>query len=163
MDSEVIGQQSVPNVAKLVREAKVMMARDRARKASQAKAKPTNAKEKAKVASDKLERYLKGIAITDGNGVTWRRIVSRWQKPWARVAKATSAGSLDETEASSPENTSVGGFGLCSFGNQCDDGKWNNCLDSGAKVSTVPWKNRDRAKQRRENPCKTKDPECYRL
>ena len=31
------------------------------------------AKEKAKVASGKHARHLKGIAITVGNGVTWKR------------------------------------------------------------------------------------------
>ena len=42
-----------------------------------------------------------------------------------------------------PENTPVGGFGLCSFRNHCDDWKWNNCrkvtftLDSGAAVSAA--------------------------
>ena len=58
--------------------------------------------------------------------------------------KGQSAGSLDATEASGPENTSVGGFGLCSCGNRCDDWRWNNCseetftLDSGAAVSVAP-------------------------
>ena len=58
----------LPNGARLVREAKVMMARERARKASQTKARPTKAKEKAKVASGKHERYLKGTAISVGKG-----------------------------------------------------------------------------------------------
>ena len=59
------------------------------------------------------------------------------------MAKAKSAGSLDESETSEPENTSVGGFGLCSFGNQRDDWKWNNyrkvtfTLGSGAAVSVA--------------------------
>ena len=44
------------------------------------------AKEKAKVASGKHARHLKGIAITVGNGVTWKRIVSPNPRP--RVAKA---------------------------------------------------------------------------
>ena len=50
VDSEATWQQSVPNV---VRDAQVTVARDRARKASQAKAKSMMAKEKAKVASGK--------------------------------------------------------------------------------------------------------------
>ena len=58
----------VPNGARLVREAKVMMARDRAKKACQTEARPTKAKEKAKVVSGKHERYLKGTAITVGKG-----------------------------------------------------------------------------------------------
>ena len=41
---------------------------------------------KAKVASGKHARHLKGIAITVGNGVTEKRIVS--QKPRPRVVKA---------------------------------------------------------------------------
>ena len=39
VDSEDSGQQSVPNVTRMVKEAKVRMARDRARQASQAKGK----------------------------------------------------------------------------------------------------------------------------
>ena len=59
-DAMDIGQPSVPNVARMVREARVMIARDRARKASEAKGKLMMAKEKAKVASGKHARYLKG-------------------------------------------------------------------------------------------------------
>ena len=73
VDSEDIGEQIVPNVARMVKEAKVKMAGDRARKASQARGKLMMAKEKAKVASGKHARHLKGIAITVGNGVTWKR------------------------------------------------------------------------------------------
>ena len=86
VDSEVIGQQIVPNVARMVNEAKVRMASGGARKASQAKGKLMMAKENAKVACGKHARHLKGIAITVGNGVTWKRIVS--QKPTPRVVKA---------------------------------------------------------------------------
>ena len=46
MDRKVIGRQVVPNAARVVE--RVMMARDRARKASQAKAKLMMAKEKTK-------------------------------------------------------------------------------------------------------------------
>ena len=86
VDSEVIGQQSVPKGARLVREAEVMMARDRARKASQTEAKPTKAKEKAKVASDKHERYLKGTAITVGKGFfhAGKNPGQRWQRQKCR-------------------------------------------------------------------------------
>ena len=80
---EVIGRQVVPNVAR------VMMARDRARKASQAKGKLMMArrKAKAKVTNGKHARHLKDSAITFRNGVTRKRIVS--QKPKPRVkAKA---------------------------------------------------------------------------
>ena len=69
VDREAIGQQSVPNVARV-------MAKDRARKASQAKAKLMMAKEKAKVASGKHAKHLMGTAITVGNGDTWKRTVS---------------------------------------------------------------------------------------
>ena len=54
----VIGQQSVPNVASLVKGAIVMVIRDR----------------------------------------TLKMIVSRWQKPRAWVAKAKSAGTLDDSD-----------------------------------------------------------------
>ena len=81
MDSEVIGRQVVPNVARVVK-----VARDRARKASHAKAKMMMAKEKEQVASGKHPKQLMGTAITVGNGDTWKRIVS--PNPRARVAKA---------------------------------------------------------------------------
>ena len=65
-------------------------------------------------------------------------------KSKGKGGKGKSAGSLDEAEASRPENTSVGGFGLCLFGKPRSDWKWNNCrketftLDSGAAVSAAP-------------------------
>ena len=62
-----------PKRARMVKEAKVRMARDRARKASQTKGKLMMAEERAKVASGKHARHLKGTAITAGNGVTWKR------------------------------------------------------------------------------------------
>ena len=58
VDREVIGRQVVPNVARVVARA----TRDRARKASQAKAKMMMAKEKAKVASGKHAKHLMGTA-----------------------------------------------------------------------------------------------------
>ena len=136
---EVIGRQAVPNVAAVVE--RVMMARDRARKASQAKAKMIKAKEKAKVASGKHPKHLLGTASTVGNGDMEKDC---FIKSNSNFGKGKSAGSLDESEKNVPENTSVGGFGLCSFRNHCDDWKWNNCrkvtftLDSGAAVSAAP-------------------------
>ena len=65
-------------------------------------------------------------------------------KSKSKGGKGKSAGSLDESEEHGPENTSVGGFSLCSFRNHCVDWKWNNCrkvtfsLDSGAAVSAAP-------------------------
>ena len=137
VDSKVIGLQVVPNVARVVK-----VARDRARNASQAKAKMMMAKEKAKVASGKHAKHLMGTAITVGNGDTWKK--DCFTKSKSKGGKGKSAGSLDESEYNGPENTSVGGFGLCSFRNRCDDWKWNNCrkvtftLDSGAAVSVAP-------------------------
>ena len=84
VDRKVIGRQVVPNVARVV--ARVMMARDRARKASQAKAKLMMAKEKAKVASGKHAKHLMDTAITVGNEDTWKRSVSL--NPRASLAKA---------------------------------------------------------------------------
>ena len=91
VDSEVIGQQSVPHVARLVREAKVMMARNRA---SQASAKPTKAKEKAMVASGKHERYLKGIEITVGNGSHGKGLFHVGKNTQGKGGKGRHAGSL---------------------------------------------------------------------
>ena len=71
------------------------------------------------------------------------QIASFWAKSKGK-GKGKSAGSLEETETSVPENTSVGGFGLCSFENPGDDRMGNNCrkvtftLDSGAAVSAAP-------------------------
>ena len=83
------------------------------------------------------------IPIFVGNGDIWKRTVSKIQEQvWQRQKK--SASSLDESEKNGSEDTSVGGFGLCSFRNHCDDWKWNNCLkvtstlDSGVVVSVVP-------------------------
>ena len=82
-----------------------------------------------------------GTAINVGNGTHGKRLFHQIQE---QGAKGKSAGSLDESEKNGPENTSVGGFGLCSFRNHCDDWKWNNCrkvtftLDSGAAVSAAP-------------------------
>ena len=85
------------------------------------------AKEKAKVASGKHAKHLMGTAITVGNGDTWTR--NCFTKSKSKGGKGKSAGSLDESEKNGPENTSVGGFGLCSFRNHCDDWKWNNCRE----------------------------------
>ena len=95
VDSEVIGQHSVPNVARMVREAKVMQARDRARKANQAKGKLMMArrKDKAKVTKGKHARHLKGIAIIVGNGVTRKWTVS--QKPKTRVKAKVRVASME--------------------------------------------------------------------
>ena len=84
-DTEGIGQQSAPNVARVVKEAKVRMARDRARRANQAKGKLMMARRKAKVTNGKHARHLKDIAITVGNGVTWKRIVSQKPKPMVKA------------------------------------------------------------------------------
>ena len=120
VDSEGIGQQSVPHVARMVKEAKV-----------------TNGNH---------ARYLKGIAITGNGGHMEKDCPTRAKTK----GKGKSAGSSDESEASVPENTLVGGFGLCSFGNsQCDEWKWNDChkvtftLDSGAAVfcsTQITWR-----------------------
>ena len=149
------------------------MARDRARKASEAKAKMMM----AKVASGKHAKQLMGTAITVGNGDTRKK--DGFTKSESKGGKGKSAGSLDESEENGPENTSVGGFGLCSFRNHNDDWKWNKCrkvtftLDSGAAVSAAPKslgdttrcksKNRDRTRQRRVLLCKMKDFECCRI
>ena len=96
-----------------------------------------------------------------------------------KSSKGKSAGSFDESEKNGPENTSVGGFGLCPFRKHCDDWKWNNCrrvtftLNSGAAVSAAPKPLGDDYPMQIEEPrsyktatvllCKTKDFECCRL
>ena len=176
VDSEGIGHQSVPNVARMVKEGMVRMARDRARKSNQAKGKLMMArrKAKAKVTNGKHARHLKGSAITVRNG-HGKGLFQKSQNQ----GKRKSTGSLDEFEASAPENSSVCGFGLCSFGNsQYDEWKWNDCrkvtftLDSGAVYVARKSLGDDYPMQieeprlyktRLENPYKMKDFECYRL
>ena len=89
MDREVIGRQVVPNVARVVKVARAIMTRDRARKArkaSQAKAKVMMAKEKAKVASGKARKAYDGYCNHCWKWGHMERIVS--PNPRARVAKA---------------------------------------------------------------------------
>ena len=70
---------------------------------------------------------------------------------------------LHEAKASNPEDASVGGFGRCSFGSQCDDWNWNKCrtvtvtLDSGAAASAAPKSLGDDYTMKTEEPrsCKT--------
>ena len=118
------------------------------------------AKEKAKVTSGKHAKHLMGTAITVGNGDTWKKTVS--SNPRASVAKAKSASSLDESEKNGSEDTSVGGFGLCSFRNHCVDWKWNICrkvtftLDSGAAVSAAPKSLGD------DHPMQIEEPRSYK-
>ena len=119
VDSEVIGRQVVPNVARVVN-----VARDRARKASQEKA---NDDDKEKDTGGKWQacKAFDGCCNHCWKWDTWKRIVS--PNPRARVAKAKVQAVLVNLRENGPENTSVGGFGLCSFQNHCDDWKWNNC------------------------------------
>ena len=53
VDSEGIGQQSVPNVARMVKEAKVRMARDRGKKGKSGNGKTDDGKETGKGKGDK--------------------------------------------------------------------------------------------------------------
>ena len=121
---KVIGQQSVPNVARLVGGGK----------ADDGKGKGKGGKWQARKVFD---GYLQSVLEM----VSRKRIVAR--KPRARVTEAKVLALFDETAASGPEDTSVGGLGLCSFGNQYDARKWNNghkvtyTLDSGAAVSAA--------------------------
>ena len=132
VDSEGIGQQRVPNVARMVKEAKVRMARHRARKANQAKGKLTrDGKEKGKGKGDKWQAR-KTFEGHCNHCWKWGHMEKDFTKAKTK-GKGKSAGSLDESETSVPENTSVGGFGLCSFGNsQCDV---CNLMKTGAIVA----------------------------
>ena len=140
VDSEVIGRQVVPNVARVVARV-MMMARDRARKASQAKAKMMMAKGKAKGGKWQARKAFDGYC---NHSWKWGHMEKDcFTKSKSKGGKCKSAGSLDESEENGPENTSVGGFGLCSFRNHCDDWNWNNCRkvtftrDSGVAVSAA--------------------------
>ena len=140
VDREVIGRQVVPNVARVV--ARVMMARDRARKASQAKATPMMAKEKAKVASGKHAKHLMETAITVGKGATWKRTVSL--DPRASLAKAKVQAVLMNLRKINQRTLQLADSVCAHFETIVDDWKWKNCrkvtftLDSVAAVSTKP-------------------------
>ena len=143
VDSEGIGQQSVPNVARMVKEAKVRMARSRARKANQAKGKLMMARRtaKAKVTNGKHARHLKGIAIIVGHGHMEKDCFTQAETK----GKGKGAGSPDDSEASVPKKHFSWRIWFVLVGNsQDDEWKWNDCpkvtstLDSGAAVSVAP-------------------------
>ena len=83
-------------------------------------------------------------------------------KSKSKFGKSKSASNLDESEKKGSEDTSVGGFGLSSFRNHCDDWKWKNCrkvtftLDSGAAVSAAPNSLGD------EYPMQIEEPRSYK-
>ena len=83
----------------------------------------------------------------------------------SKGGKDKSAGSLDESEENGPENTSVGGFGLCLFRNHCDDWKWNNCRKVTFTVDSEwcggVWNAEITGST--QCKCKMKDFECCRL
>ena len=82
VDSENIGEQSVLNVARMVKEAKVKMARGQGKKGKSSKGKTDDGK-------GKVGKWQARI----GNGVTWKRIAS---KSKVKGGKGKSASSLDE-------------------------------------------------------------------
>ena len=110
VDSEVIGRQVVPNMARVV--AKVMMtARDRARKAN--KGKNDDGKGKGKGGKWPARKAFDWYC---NHCWKWGHMEKDcFTKSKSKGGKGKSAGSLDESEENGPENTSVDGFGLCSF------------------------------------------------
>ena len=135
VDKEVVGRQVVPNVARV-------MARDRARKASQAKAKLMMAKEKAKVASGKHAKHLMGTAITVGNGDTWKMTVS--SNPRVSAAKAKVQAVLMNLRKMDQRTLQLADSVCAHFETIVMTGSGKNCrivtftLDSGAAVSAAP-------------------------
>ena len=114
-----------------------MMARDRARKASQGKGKTADGRGKGKNGKGPARKAFEGYC---NQCLKWGHMEKDCfilAKSKGKGGKGKSAGSLEEAETSGPENTSVGGFGLCSFENPGDNWKWNNCR-SGAAVSAAP-------------------------
>ena len=83
VDSEVAGQQNVPNVARLVREAKVMMARDRARKARLAKAKKGKGGKIASTAD--IRKVLQSLSVTRSHGKRSLRAGTKKGFRWAKA------------------------------------------------------------------------------
>ena len=116
--------------------------RDRARKGKSSKGENEDCKGKGKGGKWQARKAFDGYCNHCWNGDTWKK--DCFTKSKSKGGKGKSAGSLDESEENGPENTSVGGFGLCSFQKNCDDWKWNNCrnvtftLDRGAAVSAAP-------------------------
>ena len=142
VDSEGIGQQSVPNAARKVKEAKVGNGEGEGKNGKSGKGKTDDGKEKGKGKGDKWQarKTQEGYC---SHCWKWGHMEKDCFTKAETKGKGKSAGSLDESEASEPENTSVGGCGLCLFGSsQYDERKWNDCrkvtftLDTGAAVVT---------------------------
>ena len=89
--------------ARLVREAKSDDGKGQGKKGKSSKRKSDDGKGKGK-----------------GGNHCWKWC--HMEKDCFTLAKTEGQGVLDESEASAPVNTSVGGFGLCSCGNQCGGG-----------------------------------------
>ena len=112
------------------------------KKGKSSKGENDDGKGKGKGGKWQARKAFDGYCNHRWNGDTWKK--DCFTKSKSKGGTGKSAGSLDESEENGPENTSVGGFGLCSFRKHCDDWKWNNCrkvtftLDSGAAVSVAP-------------------------
>ena len=134
-----------------------MMARGQGKKGKSSKGKTDDGK--GKVGKWQARKAFECYCNHCWKWVTWKKIAS---KSKVKGGKGKSASSLDESEANRPENASVGRFDLCSFGNQCDDWKWNNCLkvtftlDSGAVVSAALESLGD------DNPMQIEEPRSYK-
>ena len=144
VDSEGIGQQSVPNVARMVKEAKGENGKGQGKKGKSGKGKTDDGKEKGKGKGDKWQACKTFEGYCNHCWIWGHREKDCFTKAKTK-GKGKSVGGLGESAASVPENTSVGGSGLCSFGNsQHSEWKWNDCrkvtftLDSGAAVSVAP-------------------------
>ena len=112
VDSEAIEQQSVPNVARLVREAVVMMARDRVRKEKQVKAKLRWQRMKT-FAIEEARQVFAGSCNHCWKWCQMEKDIVTLAHRKSKGCNRRGAGSLDEAEASGEEDISVGGFGFC--------------------------------------------------
>ena len=95
------------------------------------------------MAKDQHAKHSKGMAITAGIGVTWRRIASFWRSPRAQVKARVQAVSkkLRRVDQKTLQLVDL----ACAHSKTPGDGwRWNNCrkvtftLDSGAAVSAAP-------------------------
>ena len=140
VDSEEHWAAERPKRARMVKEAKGGDGKGQGKKGKSDKGKTDDGRRKGKSGKWQTRKTFEGYC---NHCWKWGHMEKDcFTETKEKGGKGKSAGSLDESEASGPENTSVGGFGLCSFGNQCSTSGNNYriatfTLDIGAAVSAA--------------------------
>ena len=149
VDSEDIGSAEFPQNGKNVKEAKVRMGKGQSKKDKSSKGKIDDRKRKSTGDKWQARKHLKGIAITVGKWRHMKKDCSTLAKTKAKGGRGKSASSLDQ----------LADFVFACLEFNVGHWKWKNYLEDTATLDSC----RQHTRQRRENPCETKDFECYRL